>query len=258
MGFVRVELDGQIGTITIDRPDALNAVSPEVLRDLDAALDELVAARVRVAILTGAGDRVFSAGADLKEMLAQSAEESERQLRAGVDLTRRIEQSPFVAIAAVNGYAFGGGTELALACDIRVAAPTARFGLPEVRVGIFPGWGGIVRLPRVVPASLANDMLLSGRFIDAETALAAGLVSEVADDVAARAHEIAARLLEAGPDVQLLARRVLDETRTEPLDAALDRATKNWLTLLGTDERIEGHRAFIEKRPAAWIAERAG
>src|SRR4051794_21518258 len=119
MPFVRVEVDGQIGAIIIDRPDVLNAVSPEVLDGLNAGLDEVIAAGVRVVILTGAGDRAFSAGADLKAMLAQSADESEELLRAGVAVTRRLETSPFVSIAAVNGYAFGGGTELALACDIR-------------------------------------------------------------------------------------------------------------------------------------------
>jgi enoyl-CoA hydratase len=251
--LVRFEIDGLVGTVTIDRPDVMNAVSPEVLAELGQALDGLEAGGVRVAILTGAGERAFSAGADLAAMLAQSADQSEQLLRDGVALTRRLETCPFVTIAAVNGYALGGGTELALACDVRIAGAKARFGLPEVRVGIFPGWGGIVRLPRVVSASLANDMLLSGRMIDAAEALAAGLVSEIADDALAAARAVAARLLEAGPEVQLLARRVIGETATLPLDDALELATKRWLTLLGRDERVEGHQAFLEKRPAAWV-----
>jgi enoyl-CoA hydratase len=253
--LVRHAVNGLVGTITIDRPEAMNAVSPAVLDGLNATLDELEAQGVRVCILTGAGEKAFSAGADLEEMLEQSPEASRSQLEVGVRLTRRLETAPFVTVAAVNGYALGGGTELALACDIRLASRNAKFGLPEVRVGIFPGWGGIVRLPRVVSRSLANDMILSGRIIDAEQALASGLVSEVADDVVAAARATAESLLKAGPEVQALARRVIAETQALDLDAALEVATQHWLTLLGSPERTEGHRAFLEKRPAAWAAE---
>jgi enoyl-CoA hydratase len=249
---VDVTISDQIATVVINRPEAMNAVSPQVLGELHAALDEVEAARARVCILSGAGGRAFSAGADLAEMLDFTADFARQQLEEGIRLTRRLESGPFVSIAAVHGYALGGGTEIALACALRYAAANAKFGLPEVTVGIFPGWGGVVRLPRQVPRAIANDVILSGRILNAEEALRAGLVSDVVEDPVAAANDAAERLLKAGPEAQMLARGVVQVTLPLSLDLALARATDEWMTLVGSPQRIEGHRAFIEKRPAKW------
>jgi enoyl-CoA hydratase len=251
---VDLDFDGGVASLIINRPEAMNAVSPQVLAELHAALDEVERTGVRVCIVSGAGGRAFSAGADLAEMLAFTPEMARSQLDEGVRLTRRLETGTFVSIAAVHGWALGGGTEIALACSLRYAAANAKFGLPEVTVGIFPGWGGIVRLPRQVPRAIANDMILSGRILDAESALRAGLVSEVVDDPLAAAREAAERLLKAGPEAQMLARSVIDETLPRELDDALAVATERWMTLVGSSQRVEGHTAFIEKRSPEWEA----
>jgi enoyl-CoA hydratase len=252
MAVVDVSIDGAVASVVINRPEAMNAVSPQVLAELHAALDAVEAAEARVCILSGAGGRAFSAGADLAEMLAFTPDEARAQLDEGIRLTRRLETGSFVSIAAIHGYALGGGTEILLACALRFAAPNAKLGLPEVTVGIFPGWGGIVRLPRQVPLAIAQDVILSGRILSAEEALRVGLVGDVVEDPLAAAQEAAARLLKAGPDAQLLARDVLHETLSLELDEALELATARWMTLVGSEQRVEGHTAFIEKRAPSW------
>jgi enoyl-CoA hydratase len=248
---VETTIDGQVASVVINRPEAMNAVSPQVLQELHDALDQVEAAGVRVCILSGAGGRAFSAGADLAEMLEFSVETARTMLDEGIRLTRRLESSDFVTIAAIHGYALGGGMEILLACDLRFATPTAKLGLPEVTVGIFPGWGGIVRLPRQAPPALANDVILSGRILTAEEAARAGIV-QIAEDPLEAAREAAARLLKAGPEAQMVARSVIAETLPLELDAALAHATERWLGLMGSEQRLEGHTAFIEKRPPSW------
>jgi enoyl-CoA hydratase len=250
---IRTSFDGEIASVVIDRPDAMNAVSPEVLADLHAALDEVEEVGSRVCILSGAGGRAFSAGADLVEMLEFTPEYAREQIAEGIRLTRRLETGSFVSIAAIHGYALGGGTEILLACSLRFAAPNAKLGLPEVTVGIFPGWGGVVRLPRQAPLPVALDVILGGRILSAEEALRAGIVEDVVEDPLQAAHEAAQRLLKAGPEAQLLARSVVQETLALPLDHALELASERWLTLMGSEQRLEGHRAFIEKRAANWV-----
>jgi enoyl-CoA hydratase/carnithine racemase len=256
MPTVEVSVEGQIGRLEFNRPDVMNAVNPEVLRGLRAGLAHVEDAGARVCVLSGRGGKAFSAGADLEDMLDLTDEQARSLVTQGMELTRSLEASPCVTIAAVHGFALGGGTEIALACDIRLASPSARFGLPEVKVGIFPGWGGIVRLPRCVPSSLALDMILSGRTIDATEALGAGLVSGVYEDVVDAALVTADRMLAAGPEAQRLARRVAHETMQMPLDAALSHALEEWLVLAGSSERVEGHRAFLERRTPNWVTKR--
>jgi enoyl-CoA hydratase len=253
MGTVRTSFAGEVASVVIDRPDVMNAVSPQVLADLHAALDEVEAAGSRVCILSGEGGRAFSAGADLREMLEFTDDFAREQLEEGIRLTRRLETGGFVSIAAIHGYALGGGTEILLACSLRFAAPNAKIGLPEVTVGIFPGWGGVVRLPRQAPLPVALDVILAGRILSAEEAQRAGIVEDVVEDPLAAAQEAAERLLKAGPDAQLLARSVVLDTLELPLDEALAQATDRWMTLVGSEQRIEGHKAFIEKRAASWI-----
>jgi enoyl-CoA hydratase len=249
---VEVTIDGGIAEVVINRPEAMNAVSPEVLADLHAALDEVEDSGARVCILSGAGGRAFSAGADLEEMLAFTPEYAREQLVEGIRLTRRLEDGAFISIAAVHGYALGGGTEIVLACSLRYAATNAKFGLPEVTVGIFPGWGGVVRLPRQIPLAIAQDIILSGRILSADEALRAGLVADVVEDPLEAAREAAARLLKAGPEAQMLARSVIQESLVLELDDALSLATERWMTLMESEQRVEGHKAFIEKRAPTW------
>jgi enoyl-CoA hydratase len=250
---VETTIDGGIASVVINRPDAMNAVSPSVLTALHAALDDVERSGSRVCILSGSGGRAFSAGADLAEMLEFTPEVAREQLELGIHLTRRLETGSFVSIAAIHGYALGGGTEMLLACDLRFATPTARLGLPEVTVGIFPGWGGIVRLPRQAPAPIALDLILSGRILDAEEALRGGLIEEIVDEPLDAAQSAAERLLKAGPEAQMLARRVVRASADMDLASALDHATEQWMTLMDSAQRVEGHRAFIEKRPPNWL-----
>lgn len=249
---VETTVQDGVASVVINRPEVMNAVSPQVLADLHTALDEVEAAQARVCILSGAGGRAFSAGADLAEMLAFTSELARAQLEEGIRLTRRLETGSFVSIAAVTGYALGGGTEILLACDLRYAAPNAKISLPEVTVGIFPGWGGVVRLPRQAPLPTALDVILSGRILSAEEALRAGIVEDVVEDPLQAAREAAERLLKAGPGAQMLARTVVRDTSTLDLDDALALATDRWMTLVGSAQRVEGHRAFLEKRAPVW------
>lgn len=257
MTHVEITVEGSVASVVINRPEAMNAVSPSVLADLHAALDEAESAKVRVCILSGAGGRAFSAGADLAEMLEFTAEDARALLDAGVALTRRLETGGFVSIAAIHGYALGGGAEIALACDLRFANDDAKLGLPEVTVGIFPGWGGVVRLPRQAPQPIALDMILSGRILGADEALQAGLIGAIVDDPLEAARQAAERLIKAGPTAQMLARRVVRETERLDRDAALVQASEAWISLMDSRQRIEGHRAFIDKRAPDWsVAER--
>jgi enoyl-CoA hydratase len=249
---VDASFDGQVASVVINRPEVMNAVSPAVLADLHAALDEVEAGGSRVCILSGAGGRAFSAGADLAEMLGFTLDDARSMVVEGVRLTRRLEQGSFVSIAAVTGYALGGGCEILLACDLRIAAPGAKIGLPEVTVGIFPGWGGAVRLPRQAPLPVALDVILSGRILSADEALRAGIVGDIAEDPVAAARDAAARLLKAGPRAQMLVRSVARRALVLELDEALELQTEEWLTLVGGEERVEGHKAFLEKRPPGW------
>ena len=242
----------RVASITIQRPDVMNAVSPRVLADLHAALDEAERANVRVCILCGAGGRAFSAGADLGEMLRFTPEVARASLEDGVALTRRLESGSFVSIAAIHGYALGGGTEIALACDLRFADNKAKFGLPEVTVGIFPGWGGVVRLPRQVSRPIALDMILSGRILNADEALRSGLIEDIVENPLEAANQAAERLIKAGPTAQMLARRVVQDTSQLDLDSALKHSSGAWMSLMDSDQRIEGHRAFLEKRAPDW------
>jgi len=250
---VLFEKAGHVATVTIDRPDALNAID----RQTNAELID-VWARVRddddvwIAILTGAGDRAFCAGADLKDLIPALAERA----RAGdLDsfnfggITRGFETwKPL--IAAVNGYALAGGTELALACDIRIAAENARFGQPEVRWAIIPGAGGTQRLPRAIGASAALELILTGRQIDAQEALRLGLVHRVVPERQAliEAQRVAESLLANGPLALRAAKEAVIQGLDLKLNAGLDLELGLFADMLQTEDAIEGPQAFAEKR----------
>jgi E-phenylitaconyl-CoA hydratase len=256
---VHYDLDGHIATITLDRPDALNSIDREMNEALAVAwrrFNEDDAAWV--GILTGAGDRAFCAGADLKDLIPAAGE----QARAG-GLTEfnfggntRDFQTWKPTIAAINGFALAGGLEIALACDLRIAVPRARFGLPEVRWAIIPGGGGTQRLPRLIPAAKALELILTGAQIDAEEALRLGLISRIVEpgELLSVAKETAQALLQNGP----LALRAAKRAVLEGLDGTLEKGLQLELGLFGqmllTEDAVEGPKAFAEKRPPNYQA----
>ncbi|MGE0160408.1 MAG: enoyl-CoA hydratase/isomerase family protein [Gemmatimonadales bacterium] len=248
---VRVEWDGEIAVVTIDRQEKLNALNAEVIRELSDVFDNLAADQaVRAVILTGAGGRAFVAGADIAEMARVDALEAVRVSREGQRAFEKIERCGKPVIAAVVGYALGGGCELALACHMRVAATGARFGLPEVGLGIIPGYGGTLRLSRVVGLPHAIEMILTGEPIDAARARELGLVSAVveADALLDEAKKLARRVTKNGPVAVRLALEAIyraadaDSAEAQQLEAALFGLSAS------TKDMKEGMEAFLEKR----------
>ena len=253
------EKSGRIATITINRPEALNAIDPRTNAELEEAwADFRDDPEVWVGIVTGAGERAFCAGADLKELIPALGERARRgeltEFNFG-GITRGF-QTWKPLIAAVNGFALAGGTELALACDIRIAAETARFGQPEVRWAIIPGAGGTQRLPRAIGASAALEIILTGRQVDAQEALRLGLVHRVvpAAEVMAEARRTAEALLANGPLALRAAKQAVVEGWDRPLAEGLDLELRLFADLLLTEDAVEGPRAFGEKRPPQYQA----
>ncbi|MEU6641942.1 enoyl-CoA hydratase-related protein [Saccharomonospora sp. NPDC046836] len=249
---VDLTVTGHVAEVVVNRPEAMNAIDHEhrkALRDIWAEVDERD--EVRVVILTGAGERAFSTGSDLKRTMPP--EESYAELTFG-----RVESAHLLAgmqtdkplLAAVNGYAMGGGLELALACDLRIASVNAQFGMSEVRVGSIPGGGGTQRLPRLVGRALAMQMLLTGDRIDAQQALHSGLVSEVVEPerLLPRAHEIAERIAWNAPLAVRAVKRLVERGADLPLEQAIETENYVWGLLRDTADRIEGRQAFAEKR----------
>jgi len=248
---VAVQIDGAVATVTVNRPEVLNAIDGALLAELEMAFATLEADEaVRVVILTGAGDRAFIAGGDIAAMRAMTVAEGQRFVYRGQAFTRHLETSRCVIIAAVNGYALGGGTEIALACDIRLAAARAQFGLPEVTLGIFPGWGGTQRLPRLVGKGIATELITTGARIDAQAAHRIGLVNHVVPDgeLLPRAHEMAVRITANGPLAVRQAKLAIRAGLEIPLEQALILEAEAWLVNFATADRVEGLTAFLERR----------
>jgi len=235
-----------------------NAISQALLRELEENVDRVSAARgpgetgdTRVVVLTGAGEQAFCAGADLKERATMS-EDDVRGFLEGLRRTlRKLEQSRCVFLAAINGSAFGGGTELSLACDLRLAAPTAELGLTEVKLGIIPGGGGTQRLSRLIGPGRAKDLILSGRRVNAAESFSIGLVNRLTPE--GRLIELALTLAEQiaanAPLAVAEAKHAIDEGLALPLDEALALEHRHYEAVLQTEDRLEGLRAFAEKRP---------
>lgn len=255
---LRVAIDDGIATLTLQRPAALNALSRELGGLLVAALRELRGrADVRVVVLRGAGERAFCTGADLKERAGLSADERgahTAQIGEAADLLAAL---PMPTIAAIRGYALAGGLELALACDIRLAAADAVCGLTEVRIGIFPGAGGPVRLPRLVGPGKARELIFSGRRIDAAEALACGLVERVVPvaDFAAAVAELAGQIRDAAPLAVRAAKRAMDQAADAPLATALAQTEALRRPLDATADYAEGLAAFAARRPPRFTGE---
>jgi enoyl-CoA hydratase len=253
--FVTVERSGAIATVTINRPDKLNALNPKVVAELSAAFAELAAAEdpVRCAILTGAG-KAFVAGADIAAMANLSPVEARRFAEAGHALGAQIEELAFPVIAAVNGFALGGGCELALACDFIYAADTAKLGQPEVNLGIIPGFGGTQRLLRRVGAARARELIYTGDMITAEQALAMGLVNAVfpAADLVAKAKETALKIASRGPLAVAASKRIMLRGESLDLPAACELEVQAFAALFGSEDQRGGMKAFVEKAKATF------
>ena len=250
-----VERDGAVLLVTFNRPKVLNALNSQTVADLREAMHEAARdASVRAIVLTGAGDKSFVAGADINELVALSPTEAQAHGRAGQAVFDFIEQMGKPVIAAINGFALGGGCELAMACTIRIAADTARLGQPEINLGLIPGYAGSQRLPRLVGKGRALEYLLSGDMIPAARAYEIGLVNKVvpAADLLTTAKSLATSLASKAP----LAVRYILQAVNHGLDMPLRDAQHLEATLFGlaasTDDMREGTRAFLDKRQAAW------
>jgi enoyl-CoA hydratase len=251
--FLRIETADGIATVTVNRPDKLNALNAATVAEIDAAFHQLAAdAGVGGILLTGAGAKAFVAGADIAELATMDPLGGIGVSRRGQDAFRFIERMRKPVVAAVNGFALGGGLELALACHIRIAAASARFGLPEVKLGIIPGYGGTVRLPRLVGRGRALELILSGDMIDAAEALRIGLVNKVVepDALVSSARALLGRMLANGPVALALALESVDHAEGTATAEALTLESNLFGLLAGTADMREGMQAFLEKRPA--------
>jgi len=249
---VLLGVEGHIAILTLNRPEAMNAMGHDLARDLEAALDRLEAAHeIRAVVATGAGDRAFSVGGDIKERGAMSLDERwEHALRLG-RCFHRLEALPVPVIAAINGFCFGGGMEMAVACDLRIASERAEVGFLEVKLGVFPGAGGPARLTRLVGKGRAKLVLYSGRRFPAAEALAMGLVERVVprDRLMEEARALAAEIAANGPLAVRALKRLVDTCYEADLAASQELARALRRPLDHTADMLEGVRAFEEKRP---------
>jgi len=248
-------IEGKIATLTVNRPAARNALDTATVEEVHRALEEVRAARAGVLIVTGAGDKAFVSGADIRAIHERRRDDA----LAGINsrLMSAVEGHEAVSIAAVNGYALGGGCELALACDLRIAAEHAVFGLPEPTLGIIPGAGGTQRLPRIVGLGRAKEMILTGARWDARRALEVGLVSEVVPlpRLLEAARAMAERVLGLGPLAVRLAKAALNASGQMPLAAGLLYESAAQAITFESRDKAEGTTAFLEKRKPAFTGE---
>jgi len=250
-----VEISGPVAVVTLNRPKVLNALNATLLGELDAALDALGGDdAVRSVIVTGAGEKAFAAGADIQELANLSGVEGQALAERGQRIFGKLETLGKPVIAAINGFALGGGCELAMAASIRIASETARLGQPEVKLGLIPGYGGSQRLPRLVGKGAALKLLLTGEMIPASEALRIGLVDEIvpAAELMARARTLASAIAVVAP---IAVRQCLAAVRVGcdlPLGEALAHEAALFGVCCGTADKAEGTRAFLEKRAAVW------
>jgi enoyl-CoA hydratase len=240
---------GRVATLTVNRPAVRNALNRATVRELTSALTDLTSRDdVGAIVFTGAGDQAFVSGADINDIKARTREDGLAAINS--TLFSLVDRCEKLTIAAINGLALGGGCELAIACDLRIAADHARFGQPELALGIIPGAGGTQRLPRIVGLGRAKQLILTGEAIDAKTALDWGLVSRVvpAADLPAAAHALAERVLARGPLAIRLAKLALNASARVDLDSGLLIETLAQALCFSSEDKIEGARAFLEKR----------
>lgn len=246
---IHIDRIDELALITLDRPEALNALSFDQLQDLNRLLDSIAASDARALLVTGAGDRAFSAGADVKELMGRTLVEVRAGAMLGQSVLAKLDQLSMPSIALINGYAFGGGLELALACTFRIALPTAQLGFPEIKLGLIPGYGGTQRLPRLVGEARATELILTGRTVDAAEAERIGLVNRVvAGDLFAAGQEFARVMTGFSLPVLGLARDAIRRAHDLPLHDGLKIEADLSTLAFQTEDAVEGMTAFIEKR----------
>jgi len=242
-----------IAIVTINRPDKLNALNDQVMGELGQAAERIATeSEINGAILTGAGPKAFVAGADIGDLSRQGPFDGKARAQRGQAVLRRLETCGKPVIAAINGFALGGGCELAMACHIRIASENAKFGQPEVKLGIAPGYGGTQRLPRLIGKGLALQLILTGEMIDAQEAYRIGLVNKVvpATDLLTESEKVMRGILAMGPLAVRLAMEAVDQGLEMSLDEGLLLEANHFGLLAATDDMKEGLTAFLEKRPA--------
>ena len=249
MEFVTYEVEGMVGIITINRPKALNALNSQVLEELDKTFDEVNLDEIRAIILTGAGEKSFVAGADIGEMSTLSKEEGEAFGKKGNDVFRKIETFPIPVIAAINGFALGGGCEISMSCDIRICSENAVFGQPEVGLGITPGFGGTQRLPRIVGVGMAKQMIYGARNIKADEAYRIGLVNAVypLEELMDQAKKLAAGIAMQAPIAVRNCKKAINDGLQVDMDAAIVIEEKLFGDCFDTEDQRAGMGNFLEK-----------
>ena len=249
MGFVDYSVDGQVGIITINRPRALNALNSEVLKDLEAVIDAVDLDAIRCLILTGAGEKSFVAGADIGEMSTLTKAEGEAFGKFGNDIFRKIETLPIPVIAAVNGFALGGGCEIAMSCDIRLCSENAVFGQPEVGLGITPGFGGTQRLARIVGPGKAKQLIYTARNIKAPEAYRIGLVNEVypLEDLMPQALKMAKGIAKNAPIAVRACKKAINDGLEVDMDAAIVIEEKLFGSCFESEDQKYGMAFFLDK-----------
>jgi enoyl-CoA hydratase len=258
MSTILLEKQGHVATLTLNRPDKLNALNAQLIGELLEAVGALDADEVvRCAILTGAGEKAFAAGADIGAMVEMAPVEARRFSELGHRLGARMEQARFPIVGAVNGFALGGGCELALACDFLYASDKAKFGQPEVNLAVIPGFGGTQRLARRVGLARARELCMTGDMIGAEEALRIGLVNAVVPhaELLPRVREVANKSASKGPLAVALVKRAVLRGADAALASANELEAQAFSSLFGTKDQREGMRAFLEKRTATFEGE---
>jgi enoyl-CoA hydratase len=254
---VLVEIDGHVARVTINRPEVLNALRLKTLDMLEEVFDQLANDdSVRVVVITGAGEKAFVAGADVKELQDLDSDSGRQFSERGQALFRKLEVMPKATIAAVNGFALGGGCELAMACDIRVAAENARFGQPEINLGIIPGYGGTQRFTRLVGYGKAAELLMTGNMVDAAKASELGLVERVVPEGSAvkEATDLARLIAGKSPLAIAAIKRTMDASQGDHSPGYMTESAE-FGSIMETGDKAEGIKAFLEKRPATWKGE---
>ena len=256
MPGLRITADGRVHTVTVNRPEVLNALNTALLEELLATLGDLGRdENCAVIVLTGAGDRSFIAGADIKEMDGKTPLEARAYSELGQEIAHMLEVMRKPTIAAVNGYALGGGCELALACDIRLCSENAQFGQPEINLGIIPGWGGTQRLARATNIGYAKELILSGRMVDSDEAFERGLVQHVypLEELMPRTMELAQQMATKSPVALYYAKESTNRALHGDIGGNLVHEADLYSLMFSTDDAKEGLRAFVEKRKPTFV-----